>query len=206
MDGQWAVVVGAALGASGAVVGAFTTWVSARLQTRVQLRVAELQHTAAQTAETIGRKRAAYSDLVLAVDTVRRQMRKVRRHLQEASDDDSALRAEQAAVHERIREAQAAEWVLRLMLSDEEQLAVTGVFNAMYVCHEALMADVDTWLATTRPGERREPSDAPRFGGTTAALQARMMSFASSAHDRLYSHSLPGTARPAPQVEPRPEG
>ncbi|MFI2469010.1 hypothetical protein ACH475_22015 [Streptomyces globisporus] len=205
MDGQWAVVVGAALGASGAVVGAFTTWVSARLQTRVQLRVAELQHTAAQTAETIGRKRAACSDLVLAVDSVRRQMRKVRRHLREASDDDPALRAEQAAVHERIREAQAAEWVLRLMLSDEEQLTVTELTDAMYASHEALMADVDAWLATARPGEPREPSDAPRFSGTTAAMQSRMMSFASNAHDRLYSHSLPGTASPAIQGEPRTE-
>ncbi|MEU2903629.1 hypothetical protein ABZ771_12215 [Streptomyces globisporus] len=205
MDGQWAVVVGAALGASGAVVGAFTTWVSARLQTRVQLKVAELQHTAAQTAETIGRKRAACSELVLSVDSVRRQMRKVRRHLQEASDDDPVLRTEQAAVHERIREAQAAEWVLRLMLSDEEQLTVTELTDAMYASHEALMADVDAWLAAARPGERREPSDAPRFGGTTAELQARMMSFASSAHKRLYSDSLPGTAPPAARIEPRTE-
>ncbi|MFK0185909.1 hypothetical protein ACIQV1_17015 [Streptomyces rubiginosohelvolus] len=205
MDGQWAVVVGAALGASGAVVGAFTTWVSARLQTRVQLKVAELQHTATQNAETIGRKRAACSDLVLAVDSVRRQMRKVRQHMQEAADDDPALRAEQAAVHERIREVQAAEWVLRLMLSDEEQPAVTELTDAMYASHEALMADVDAWLAAARPGEQREPSDAPRFGGTTAELQARMMSFASSAHKRLYSDSLPSTALPTARVEPRTE-
>lgn len=64
----------------------------------------------------------------------------------------------------------------------------------MYVSHEALMADVDAWLTGTQPGRRREPSDAPRSGGTTAALQAQMMSFASSAHARLYSHSLPVAA------------
>ncbi|MFD5986313.1 hypothetical protein [Streptomyces cyaneofuscatus] len=205
MDGQWAVVVGAALGASGAVIGALTTWVSARLQTRVQLKVAQLQQTATQTAETINRKRAAYSDLVLAVDTVRRQMRRVRQHLQAAPEDDSELRTEQAAVHDRIREVQAAEWVLRLMLSDEEQAAVTELTDAMYVSHKALMADVEAWLAHAQPGQRREPSDAPRFSGTTAALQAQMMSFAGSAHDRLYSHSLPATALPAARGRPRTE-
>lgn len=198
MDGQWAVVVGAGLGAGGAAVGALTTWVSTRLQTRTQLSVAELQYAAQERVEATARRRAAYADLVLSVDTVRRQMRIVRQRVEEGADDD-VLRPDRAAVHDRIREMQAAEWVLRLMLSDEEQAAVTELTDAVYASHDALGEDVDAWLTAAGPGRPREPGDALRFGRTTAALQSQMMSFASSAHSRLYA---PGPDR-AGQVPPR---
>ncbi|MFZ3470846.1 hypothetical protein ACODT3_22405 [Streptomyces sp. 4.24] len=187
MDGQWAVVVGAGLGASGAVVGALTTWASSRLQARSQLNVARLQHGAAHDAETTARKRAAYSDLVLSVDTARRQMRIVRQHVRGALGTDGELQTDRDAVHDRIREMQAAEWVLRLMLSDDEQAAVTGLTNAVYTTHQALIDDVDEWLERASASGVREPLDAIRYSRTTAALQAQMMAFAGIAHARLYA-------------------
>ncbi|MFE2055307.1 MULTISPECIES: hypothetical protein [unclassified Streptomyces] len=194
MDGQWAVVVGAGLGAGGAAVGALTGWVSTRLQTRTQLSVAQLQYAAQERAEAVTRRRAAYEDLVLRVDTVRRQMRIVRQRVREGADED-VLTADRAAVHDRIRDMQAAEWVLRLMLADEEQAAVSELTDAVYASHDALGEDVDAWLTTAEPGSPRGPGDAPRFGRTTAALQSQMMSFASGAHSRLYAHGPDGVGQ-----------
>ncbi|NNJ03430.1 hypothetical protein HHX38_04660 [Streptomyces sp. PKU-MA01144] len=187
MDGQWAVVVGAALGASGAVVGALTSWASARLQARAHVNVARLQQSAAHDAETTARRRAAYSDLILSVDTARRQMRIVRQHVCTADPGDDELQTKQATVHDRIREMQAAEWVLRLMLSDDEQAAVTDLTNAVYASHHALIEDVDEWLQQASADGARTPSGTPRYDGKTSALQAQMMSFAGSAHARLYA-------------------
>ncbi|WP_329210163.1 hypothetical protein OG257_22670 [Streptomyces sp. NBC_00683] len=205
MDGQWAVVVGAGLGASGAIVGALTTWASSRLQARSQLNVVRLQHGAAHDAETIARKRAAYSDLVLSVDTVRRQMRIVRQHVQGTLGTDSELQTKRDAVHDRIREMQAAEWVLRLMLSDDEQAAVTGLANAVYTAHHALIEDVDEWLERTPASGIREAQDTSRYSHTTAALQAQMMMFAGIAHSRLYAQGVleaGTTAQRRPQRRP----
>ncbi|MGW6707786.1 hypothetical protein ACWGDE_23260 [Streptomyces sp. NPDC054956] len=187
MDGQWAVVVGAGLGAGGAMVGALTTWASSRLQARSQLNVARLQHGAAHDAETIARKRAAYSDLVLSVDTARRQMRIVRQHVQGALGTDGELQDKRDAVHDRIREMQAAEWVLRLMLPDDEQAAVTALANAVYSSHQALIDDVDEWLERTPAGGVREPWDTTRYPRAASALQEQMMTFAGIAHARLYA-------------------
>ncbi|MET7366142.1 hypothetical protein ABZS61_09975 [Streptomyces sp. NPDC005566] len=205
MDGQWAVVVGAGLGASGAIVGALTTWASSRLQARSQVNVVRLQHSAAHDAETIARKRAAYSDLVLSVDTVRRQMRIVRQHVQGTPGTDSELQAERDAVHDRIREMQAAEWVLRLMLSDDEQAAVTGLVDAVYTAHQALVEDVEEWLESTPTSGMREPGDTTRYRRTTAAVQAQMMAFAGIAHARLYARGAREagtTARRRPRRRP----
>lgn len=186
MDGQWAVVVGAGLGASGAIVGALTTWASARVSARGQLNVARLQLVSQQEAETIARKRAAYADLILCVDTVRRQMRIVRQYVQASRGADDDLEAKRAAVHDRIRETQAAEWVLRLMLAEDEQAAVTDLINAIYTCHLALIEDVDEWLAHGEPEGTREPADTLRYRETTGALQAQMLDFAGKVHERLY--------------------
>ncbi|OAR27040.1 hypothetical protein A8W25_01820 [Streptomyces sp. ERV7] len=186
MDGQWAVVVGAALGAGGAIAGALTTWSSARVSARGQLDVARLQLVSQQEAETVVRKRAAYADLILSVDTVRRQMRIVRRHVQTPRGTDDDLEAKRAAVHDRIRETQAAEWVLRLMLAEDEQAAVTHLIDAIYTCHLALIEDVDEWLARGETDGRREPADTPRYAATTGALQAQMLAFAGKVHERLY--------------------
>ncbi|GAB2942196.1 hypothetical protein [Streptomyces sp. NPDC058869] len=187
MDGQWAVVVGAALGASGAVVGAITSWAGAGLQARAHVEVAQLQQSAAHAAETTARRRAAYSDLILSVDAARRQMRIVRQHVHTSAPGVDELRAEQATVHDRIREMQAAEWVLRLMLPDDEQTAVTDLTNAVYASHHALIEDVDAWLEQAPTDGARTPSGTPRYDGKTSALQSQMMSFAGSAHARLYT-------------------
>lgn len=200
MNGQWAVIVGAALGASGAVVVALTTWAGARLQTRAQVEVAQLQLVAQREAEAVARKRAAYAALVLAVDDVRRQMRIVRQHVVADGDvrgTDAELAEKRGGVHERIREMQAAEWVLRLMLPEAEQRAVTELADAVYAAHQALIDDVDAWLRSGGPdGGPRLPGDAVRYRATTGPLQARMLGFASSAHAQLYA--------PASEVVPAP--
>ncbi|MFD9794367.1 hypothetical protein ACFWXK_25855 [Streptomyces sp. NPDC059070] len=190
MDGQWAVVVGAGLGASGAVVGALGSWAGVRLQARGQLQVARLAHAAQRDAETLARKRAAYAELILSVDNARRQMRLVRQHLGApwaGRGSDAELAARREGVHERIRETQAAEWVLRLMLSDEEQHAVSSLMDAVYDTHQALIDDVEEWLDGTAPDARRPARDTARYAATTGALQARMMDFAGRAHARLYA-------------------
>ncbi|MDI9886516.1 hypothetical protein QMZ92_19580 [Streptomyces sp. HNM0645] len=187
MDGQWAVVVGAALGASGAVVGALTSWASARLQARAHVNVARLQQSAAHDAETTARRRAAYSDLILSVDTARRHMRMVRQHVLAPGPGGDELETRQAAVHDRIREMQAAEWVLRLMLPDDEQAAVTELTNAVYASHQALIEDVDEWLEQASVDGARAPGGTPRYEGRASELQAQMMSFAGAAHARLYA-------------------
>lgn len=202
MDGQWAVVVGAALGASGAVVGALTTWASTRLQTRSHLDIAQLQHESTQNLDTVERKRDASADLVLAVDAVRRQMRAVRQHIEETPGTDVDFNLERVAVHERIREAQAAEWILRLMLASDEQESVTSLMDAMYTSHDALIKDGDDWVAQGGEGAARPPGSVARYAATTPALQAQMMQFAQLTHARLYSPALGFTARRRP-VDPR---
>jgi hypothetical protein len=190
MDGQWAVVVGAGLGASGAVVGALTTWASARLQSRSHLNIARLQHESAQYVETIDRKRTACAELVLSVDTVRRQMRVVRQQIEGADGSDDDFRGKRDAVHDRIREMQAAEWVLRLMLSVDEQDSVSQLLDAVYASHHALIQDGDEWLTQSFDGSGRPPGQTERFASTTAVLQSQMMKFAQLVHSRLYSPAL----------------
>lgn len=190
MDGQWAVVVGAGLGASGAVAGALTTWASARLQSRSQLKTALLQHESAQHAQTIDRKRAACAELVLSVDAVRRQMRVVRQHIEGTQDPDDGFRTKRDAVHDRIREMQAAEWVLRLMLAADEQQSVSQLLEAVYNAHHALIQDGDEWVARSMEGSTGPHGHTERFASTTAALQAQMMEFARLTHARLYSPAL----------------
>lgn len=190
MDGQWAVVMGAGLGASGAIVGALTSWAGTRLQARTQLDLAQVQHDAQRDAETITQKRVACSELILAVDNARRQMRVVRDHLRETGDvqgTDAELQEKRTAVHDRIREMQAAEWVLRLMLSDQEQTAVTDLADALYETHQALIDDVEEWLISGPPGSGREACDAARYAATTGPLQSRMMSFAGDVYANLYT-------------------
>ncbi|MEU6703471.1 hypothetical protein [Streptomyces wuyuanensis] len=187
MDGQWAVVVGAALGASGAVVGAVTSWASARLQAGAQVDVARLQQDAAHGAETVARRRAAYEELILSVDAARRDMRVVRQHLTAPLGDDDGLEAVRARVHDRIRDMQAAEWVLRLMLADDEQAAVTDLTEAVYTSHQGLIDDVDEWLRHGPAAGERAPGETPRYSAAASALQSQMMRFAGVAHTRLYT-------------------
>ncbi|WP_458244049.1 hypothetical protein [Streptomyces sp. MAI_2237] len=205
MDGQWAVVVGAALGASGAVVGALTTWASARLQSRSHLDIARLQHESAQYVETIDRKRTACAELILSVDTVRRQMRVVRQQIEGADGSADVFHAKRLAVHDRIREMQAAEWVLRLMLSVDEQDSLSQLLDAVYVAHDALIHDGDEWLAQSLDGSGRPPGQTERFVSTTAPLQAQMMTFAQLVHSRLYLPALAVGDIPVqtPPSEPR---
>ncbi|GAA0612610.1 hypothetical protein [Streptomyces crystallinus] len=194
MDGQWAVVVGAGLGASGAVVGALVSWFNVRLQARVQLRAAQLEHAAQRESETIARKRSAYADLILTTDATRRQMRMVRQHMRTnwpTRGTDSEFQEKRTFVHDRIREMQAAEWVLRLMLADEEQASVTDLVNAVYTTHQALIDDADAWLAGDQTEESRAARDTERYQATTQALQTEMMSFANSVHTRLYRSEPP---------------
>ncbi|MFK8907050.1 hypothetical protein [Streptomyces sp. YS-3] len=190
MDGQWAVVVGAGLGASGAVVGALTSWAGTRLHARTQMELAQVQHDAQHDAETTAQKRAACSALILAVDNTRRQMRVVRDHLRERAGvrgTDAQLQEKRAAVHDRIREMQAAEWLLRLMLSDQEQAMVTRLTDALYATHQALIDDVEEWLLSGPPGGGREARDAERYATMTGPLQSQMMSFAGDVYARLYT-------------------
>ncbi|MGW7141157.1 hypothetical protein [Streptomyces xanthophaeus] len=161
--------------------------------------MARLQHGAAHDAETIARKREACSDLVLSVDTARRQMRVVRQHVLDGLSTGSELEAKRDAVHDRIREMQAAEWVLRLMLPDDEQTAVTRLTDAVYTAHHALIEDVNEWIA--RGG--REPRDTTRYSDTTAELQAQMMTFAGIAHARLYAQ---GGVDSGTTAQRRPQG
>ncbi|MGW4033373.1 hypothetical protein ACWEFL_29440 [Streptomyces sp. NPDC004838] len=199
MNGQWAVVVGAGLGASGAIVGAVTAWAGTRLQARTQLNLAQAQQIAQHDIETTALRRSAHAELILSVDTCRRQMRRVRRHVQGLADGEDGLGPERAAVHERIREAQAAEWVLRLMLSEPEQQQVTDLMNAVYTSHQALIDDVDEWLDGAGPGQTPPAADTERYARAARGLQQEMMRFAGATHTRLYGPGAAVTALPARQ-------
>ncbi|MFF0450744.1 hypothetical protein ACFYT4_30900 [Streptomyces sp. NPDC004609] len=186
MNSQLAVIVGAALGASGALAGSLLSWAGARLQAHTQLRLVHAQQIAQHDAETVSQMRAAHAELILGVDACRREMRMVRRHVQHPHTENGQLEAKRAAVHDRIRESQAAEWVLRLMLSREEQQGVTDLMNAVYASHQALIDDVEEWLSLTSSDGSRSAGDTERYAAAATVLQQQMMEFAKSTHARLY--------------------
>jgi hypothetical protein len=174
------------LGASGGVVAAIMGWAGARTQARTQLKATQLQVAAQHDAETIAQRRSAYITMALSVDAVRRQLRIVRRHIRMPGIADGDLVSKQAEVHSRLREMQAAEWTLRMMLSASEHDIVTELTNAVYEAHRALIEDVETWSADPAGG----PSEVARYAAAAKEVQAQMMNFAAMAHTQLYTREV----------------
>jgi hypothetical protein len=200
MNAETALIVGAALGAGGGVVGAFVGWAGVRTQARAQVEVARLQAAAQQDAEASTKRREAYAAVGSGVEGLRQHFREMERLHYSFRDNPGPVgsSAEQYAAakssrDEGMRAMQSAEWTLRLMLSDDEQEILTSLTNSVY----GAVAELDEWGRLVLDGA--DPLEISRasseYGRLNTKMHDELMTFAKNVHSLLYARPAPTPTR-----------